>query len=290
MPVRANETASLGSPTPAPDCLIRMVLRLVGVGPSSSSIIGKSRRAVLFNTLVSPESPSGFAGAAFCSTLMVAASVGLLSLIVFGPSPVFVVSSANAASREIREVFRFSSVAEATTGAGGFIATGAILPAPGDVGGLILIVFGTSVGLPSEIPGLDGAANSRGILDVSFFDVIMVFASADGTACTGGFGVNGGCGVNVFTIGDIDGFVMGFPGRGSGAAAEAGLTSGIVIRMVSLFAPACSDFGCAMGCVAGVILGATRAVGTGGAAVGRRTGDPEAEGGASVGICGFKMG
>ena len=78
---------------------------------------------------------------------------------------------------------------------------------------------------------------------------------------------------------------MGFPGRGSGAAAETGLASGIVIRMVSLFASACSDSGCADSM--GVVLVAAIGAGT---AVGRRTGDPEAMGGASVGICGFKIG
>jgi len=179
--------ASLGSST-APGRLILTVLRLVGVGPSSSSIGGMSSRAVLPSDDPSDVPSSALAWTPLGATLIVAASVGFFSLIVLGPSPGFEDSSvAKAASREMRDVLRFSSTWDSTAAAGGLIDPAPILTA-GAVAGLILIVFGPSVeGFPSEVPGLGGAAISSGILEVSFLDVSTVFTSADGAGATPGF-------------------------------------------------------------------------------------------------------
>ena len=201
---RAIVTGSLDSSDAEPGLLMRTVFLFVGVGPSSvSSSGGTSSRAVLPSVSSEPLGP----------TFMVAASVGLFSLIVFGPSPGFAASSAKADSSEMREVLRFSSDDEDAAGAAALIAEPPppILIEPAAVAGLIRIVFGPSVALPAEIPGLDGAAISSGILDVSFFEAITVFPSDAGTAgATRGFGVNG-----------------------IGAGAGGLLPSGIVIRIVS---------------------------------------------------------
>jgi hypothetical protein len=119
---------------------------------------------------------------------------------------------------------------------------------------LILIVFGASVGLPSEIPGWEGAAISSGILDVSFFVATIVFASGDFTACTSaGFGVR----IGPLSVVGTGGFMPGFSNDGSGAVADTGLASGTVILIVSVLTGVVADLvGCSADCATGgVVLG-----------------------------------
>jgi len=115
---------------------------------------------------------AGFGASPFGATLIVAASVGLLSFIVFGPLVALAASVENAASSEIREVLRFSSTAPGITGLG---AAAPILTVDTAVAGLILIVFGPSGGC---CPGVTAFAISRGIFEVSRFGDRTVLASA----------------------------------------------------------------------------------------------------------------